>query len=840
MFELVGVNGVLFAIRDTEDNVIDVLPRTQVCKCLNLGLEIGGVSRVSKTEFDYTNEYMPKAVKTDLSTDVESILNVVGSVLDNGDLDESSRSSLQQLYDEVSDSNDFYEEDITGTVGQVLSEGNIDETSRSSLDELYKVFSDASTDDSDEDFGEDYSDNEDYEEDYPDEDSGEDCSSEDDSYDEAFDDGYSDEDFGCEEEEQSTVNKLYSYLNDEQTKLLKRYYLWFSQRIFDEGRQQARTLQVTSNPRKLQKQKELNVMRNNGGMWAYAGFVDMGYRGADYCTLGHPLRYVHLAWDVSVSDIETSFFGEEYSNDIEGVINSSNCIKFGIDCISDFFEIDKEYADKLRRAQREAIKDMDFMCQYYEEGIDSEVINSFKVMDEIVNTAVKTDAKGVFLKKDYKCIIPKSLSSFYIQFRKLGMVVPKSLVQEIRDNLIGWEQHKFIGFRYPEWEVLSENLVRILGNSMIPFLDILSSYTYNSYKLIVRDYILDFFELKSCGYYEYNADTFKEEGGGSKPVKAQLYAIHKGLEKSFWSDKEYTFDYIKRLAQLDSLVNKCKDLVNQYNTPSESFSMVNNRYYLDDINLGLDFGSIKKYDDEFGTDLYTWVDDLKVISRSTSKMICKINYNTCYSLADFYNSYLEKYNAVENECEKYRTYALEKINERIISYNKIKEDEELERLEKEREEDELKDKKRLEEEVKKTEEEEAKNKPLSNEEIRDFCYKNKSKVKGNSKLKFPLTVLDTVHKTGNCSPKQMYYISQIYTELTGVEPEGIAKPTKINLDDRKDIETAIDTVLADPDLLEDTEDKEKVYAIITSIKKYRSISERQMRYAEIALEAVKE
>ena len=93
---------------------------------------------------------------------------------------------------------------------------------------------------------------------------------------------------------------MYSHLNDEQIKLLKRYYLWFSQRIFDEGKQQKRTLKVTSNPRKLQKQKELNAMRNQGGLWAYAGFIDMGYRGAEYCTLGHPLRYVHLAWDISV------------------------------------------------------------------------------------------------------------------------------------------------------------------------------------------------------------------------------------------------------------------------------------------------------------------------------------------------------------------------------------------------------------------------------------------------------------------------------------------------------------------------------------------------------------
>ena len=81
----------------------------------------------------------------------------------------------------------------------------------------------------------------------------------------------------------------------------------------------------------------------------------------------------------------------------------------------------------------------------------------------------------------------------------------------------------------------------------------------------------------------------------------------------------------------------------------------------------------------------------------------------------------------------------------------------------------------------------------------------------------------------------MYYINQIYSALTGIQRQA----SKVNLDDRKDIEDAIDKVIEDPDLLENEEDKEKVYAILTSIKKYRTISERQMKYAEIALKVTK-
>ena len=234
MFKLVGVQGALFAVQDTDDNAIDVLAKSKVCKCLNLGLNIGGITKISNSEFEYTEEYFP----------------IVDS--DESDYDEDTYYEEDGFYDE---DDEYYEED-------------------EEYEEEYEY-------DDEEDFGDDYNSEEDGDDGY---------------YSDDFDDGFGDDYY---EEEESTVNKLYSHLNEEQIKLLKRYYLWYSQRIFDEGRKNARTLKINSSPRALQKQQNLNVLRNQGGMWAYAGFIDMGYKGADYCTLGHPLRYVHLAWDIT-------------------------------------------------------------------------------------------------------------------------------------------------------------------------------------------------------------------------------------------------------------------------------------------------------------------------------------------------------------------------------------------------------------------------------------------------------------------------------------------------------------------------------------------------------------
>ena len=468
------------------------------------------------------------------------------------------------------------------------------------------------------------------------------------------------------------------------------------------------------------------------------------------------------------------------------------------------------------------------MCQYYEEGTADKVIASFTVTDELVNTIATIDAKGLLVGGEgYEGIIPKSLSSFYRQFRQLNLIVPKSLVQEIRDNLIGWTEHKFIGWREPKWSTVDKVLNAVVGTKTKKFDT--SSYSYSGYKRIFQDYLVEFLQLKSCGYYEYNAENFKEEGGASKPVKAQLWAIHNSVKKKFWADAEYTFDYVRKLLDLEVAMAGLDELIGVYSTPTSSYNSSENIYYMDTAIVDLNNSYIREYDEKNDTNLYDWIWELKSISRGTSN-ICRIEYNKNHKLVDFLASLNEKIQLLENEKDKYFEFATNKVQEEIDERNEQLEKERLARLERERKEDE-------ERERAKQAEAEAKEKAskLSDEEIRQYCIDNASKVKDDKKLKFALTVLDTVKKTGKCSPKQMYYIGQIYEKLSGVQVEDKRQASKVQLDARKDIEQAIDTVLEDPSLLENQEDKEKVYAILTSIKKYRTISERQMKYAEIAL-----
>ena len=790
MFKLVGVQGSLFYIEDTDDGSVDVLAKGKVCKCLNLGIDIGGVTRVDNDSFEYNDMYFPEP-EPEISSEAD-------------DWEDDPYASDYDSED-ISDHNDTDENQYN----DYDSFDDEDEDDSSYLDPYN--YTDEDSEDS-EDSGESYGGDE-----------------EDDYY--GFDDPYADEG----EEEVSTVNKLYSHLNEEQIKVLKRYYLWYSQRIFDEGRKN-RTLRVTNNPRKLQKQKELNAMRNEGGLWAYAGFIDMGYRGADYCTLGHPLRYVHLAWDTTQSDIENSFFGENYSNDIEEVINSTSCIKFGIECISDFFEIDKEYTDRLRKAQREALKDMDFMCEYYEKGLEFDVINSFGVLDNIMNKVNIVDAKGLLTKgNSYKPIVPKSLTAFYLQFRKEKMVLPKSLIQEIRDNLIGWGSHKFIGWREPDMDILHDHLKLIVGKGIDNVFELMQGNKFKSqFSYNVYNYLVDFFQLKSCGYYEYDAETFKDEGGASKAVKSKLRSITSCTKRNFWADVEFSLEFLKKLCEYADLVLRIGDIVDGFKVPCIAYDE-ENRWHLDMNRMVIDSESLMFFDNNNNTELNIILSDLVTAYKCTST-ICKIDYSTRRNLSEYLDDLNNKVEQSVPYIDVYQGYALGHFQHICDSKNKELEDNSKYVMEEEEDHHHLDN--TISEPVANTGNEISISGEPTDTEVLEYCIANADQVKGDRKLKFALSVLDTVSKTGKYSDKQMHYIKQIYSALSGVSVEDKYITNKVSLDSRKDIEDAIDIVIANPTIISKTENREKVLAILQSIKKYRRISEKQMKYAEIALDVV--
>lgn len=482
MFKVVGYDGQNYAILDTETNGVDVATGSEMLFYLSQHYGTIQGAWISPTG--------------DLTVDPSVLINL-------------SKTSELEFDDEEEEDEDDYEE---------YEEEYEDD------DEEYEEYEE------DDEYSDGYvEDEEEYEDD-----------------DEEYEDYY--DDYEEEDEVESTVSKLYEQLNPDQIKMLKKYYLWYSQRVFAEGKKDP-TMGMKVQKNIIRKKGDLNNLRNSGGLWHYAGFVDMGYRGAGYCTLGHPLRYMHLAWDVTTSDIETAFFGEDYNDDFEDAISSNNCIVFGIKCVADFFEVDSECIQALQRAQRESLKDMAIMYQYYADGNAQEVSDSFKLLDEVMKVLRVNDGKKMLFDKTASTTIPFSLTSFYNQFRDLGMIPPKSLVQEIRDNLIGWKTHKFnphIG--NPDTLVLKNSLGGIFGKKFDSVLDwIVQPYSTTQYRgnTFLYFYLWIYFTYEICGWYKYNAETNKDEGGASKIAKGELQGLYHAFQVRYFTDTVFSIDFLK-------------------------------------------------------------------------------------------------------------------------------------------------------------------------------------------------------------------------------------------------------------------------------------------------------
>lgn len=494
MYKIVGYDGQNYAIQEIETGAIDIAYSSEILFYLKQqygSIEGAGVSKSGELVVDPSVFLtLPKGDSMEFEDEAE--------YEDDGDYEEYE--------DDLEEDEEEYEDDL---------------------------------EEDDDEYSDEYSDDE-YEDDYDDE-----------EYEDYYED---DEEY---DEVESTVSKLYDQLNPDQIKMLKKYYLWYSQRVFAEGKKDP-TMGMKLQKNIIRKKGDLNNLRNSGGLWHYAGFVDMGYRGAGYCTLGHPLRYMHLAWDVTTSDIDTAFFGEDYNDDFEDAINSNNCIVFGIKCVADFFEVDAECIQALQRAQRESLKDMAIMYQYYEEGNVQEVSDSFKLLDEIMRVLRVNDGKKMLLDKNAETTIPFSLTSFYTQFRDLGMIPPKSLVQEIRDKLIGWNTHKFnphIG--NPVTLVLKKSLRGILGkryNTIIDWIEQPYSVSYYKGNTFLYFYLWIYFTYEICGWYKYNAETNKDEGGASKIAKGELENLYHAFKVRYFSDTEFSMSFLRDMLDVFSEV----------------------------------------------------------------------------------------------------------------------------------------------------------------------------------------------------------------------------------------------------------------------------------------------
>lgn len=704
------------------------------------------------------------------------------------------------------------------------------------------------SDDEDDDFDFSYDDeDDDDDEDYVEDDEDEDYSDEEgDSYDEDdYDDFYYED-----EEEESTVSKLYSYLNPEQIKTLQMYYLWYSQRIFNAA-QSDPTLNMQDANRRAQKIAELNNLRNLGGLWHYAGFIDTGRDGGGYCTLGHKLRYMHLAWDVTVSDIDTAFWGNDYTLDIDKIISSNNCIVFGIKCITDFFEVDKKCMGNLQRAQRESMKEMDFLCSLYESGKVEEFSSDFKLFEEIMNILVmrcgRCKLAGV------ETPITDGLANFYLKFKECGLVYPKSLVQQVRDDLVGWTNHKYIGVRLLDTDILKKASVLIFGDKVSKVFEYYanesefknSGYTYTDFVSGLRQYIEMFFFREICGAYRYNPSdkVFKDEGGSSQKVKDFLDDRIAVINKNFFKGYKYSIEYFNRVIDaITKFYDIRKDFLSNlyyYSLHIDSTTNICHVIRKDvDINSRYIDSRVKKSLEPKIIDIYSNLWRGRLLPRLYS--LTDESFDSTLEAVDKQSEAIKEYISSKEfleyqEVQKVKLEAdAENHNRTVTEFNeksKIKESSKAD------------DKNERQKSLDREKEESSQNN-VDKDAIINTCIKSlrdrDSLAKLNSVNSFYEQVITTVSKTGKASDKQMYYLSKAYEILTGAKVELVSNGKKL-LAEHQEIALDIAKIQKKESELRSKlgADAQKYLDIMNSILKYGAASERQMKYVDKAKEILR-
>ena len=899
MYKLVGADGLgNFAIYDTDTDFTEAITGADLKLCLNVGLSVAGAFLNGNGDVEYTNEFFPKAME----------------------------------FDDEDEEEDEWE-------------------------------------DSDEDWGEseeseDYEDYEDYEDDESDDYESYD-DDEEDEYDFDLDDEDDDliyDDYGeaidiVTNQEDSSMSKLFSRLTDEQISVLQEYYLYISQRIFD--------LKTGNAKLNVKKSKDLDALRDTGGTWHYAGFMDMGYAGSSvcpscrasmthhaisqcceapiityrskdgsekrtfngtcqccgsrcsavtrkvalreinrtnqvgvlcevcnseleqsshYCTFNHPVRFMHIAWDVSKTDIEVGLFGQLATQKLEDIIDSNNCIKFGLECIADFFDIPRnsDAFKALKDVQDTCISDMKSLEKTYSayESDLTQVTNTFTFTDEIVNLIGAYNAKALFMKKDP--IMPERLITCYKKIRELNMIPPKSLIQYIRDYLVDWKDHKFSDGckKYPSLKfsigcihgarsnytdgltshiVLADNISKMFGKSAEELCKFIKQNMGKNYMLVdagwsrayykfgyssvgsIVAYLTSAFIYEICGFYKYNAlpstepNSSTDEGGSSRDAEGkhikELDTFYNYIDKQFFSDYNYSVDYIKKLIILFSTAEECSTFADEFKSDSLKLNEKTG-FYERRNDYTLNIAILEKYEK-----MHCDADNL--ISAINSACIYKsINYgkySCCIALNKDFNkmtidealqTFQEYKNVMQSNLEDFKSFRETNLDNAIRHKNK--------QIQIEREQAE---KQKLLDEEKRVEVEERKkqqalnNKMSSGKDVVDFL--SKQDLSGvSSDFDFAKMLVSQLSKSGKePSSKQLYYINSLYREVTGNQPE-LASSTEVTLlDNRKDIEEAIDWCLEHKNKL----DSERTASILTSIKRYRKISVKQMKYAEIAL-----
>lgn len=140
-------------------------------------------------------------------------------------------------------------------------------------------------------------------------------------------------------------DNIYTWFNEEQKDAIEGYMRFCSKRLFKE---------LTGTTKlSIRKAGILANIKQDVDDWVYDGVRDTGYFGGGVCTLGHTLRYEHYAYSKELNER----------------------IIFGVKCMSDFFETDKQVISALTSLQDRLLDEIKVVAYIKYKGLDINYVN---------------------------------------------------------------------------------------------------------------------------------------------------------------------------------------------------------------------------------------------------------------------------------------------------------------------------------------------------------------------------------------------------------------------------------------------------------------------------------
>lgn len=604
-------------------------------------------------------------------------------------------------------------------------------------------------------------------------------------------------------------------------------------------------------------------------------------QSSHYCTFNDPVRYMHVAWDVSISDLDTNFYGQMVSSDLEALIDSNNCIKFGLTCTAEFFDIAKDSAafKALENVQNVCKKDMELLQEEYEKGDANRkrIAQSFPFLDAIVDKLVILASKTALLKGEE--LLPGRLLLLYKEMRKEEMIVPKSFIQFIRDLLVDWDTHKFIDLSKnfpllrnsvgslagaktgtPDERGCFERLGVVLNgafgkraNAICKLIEPFASgkgryasvrYSYRAiastcYRCL--DYIVAMFIYKLCGYYEYDAVNQGDEGGkdvtkstGFGKHATDLKYFYSGIARALPFDIEYTYDYtLKILDTVDLLQRLEEGLKLELATKRLGVRTAKTKdgrdykvYFIDDFDPNNPKSVV------YPCNVFDNGKLKRIVQDRGKEVIYDLNRSN--SLANWVEATSETVSYLEEAAFRFPKFEIEYLTAEM----NIRNEKELARVAPKEEEAgglEIPDLFNEQEESEESEEsKESVPTPGAKtvDEVMQFLKSADLSGYTDRKWDFPVKLVKQLKKSGGTpSDKQFYYIKPLYEEVSGKVYVGVSASGDLSNEMKK----AIDYVLSNRSVADDF-----TCSVLETVKGRGKASPKQMRYVDKAVKAYRQ